>query len=84
METGRCYRSMSSFLNFSWLRWAFVAVCGLSLVAAGRSYSLDAEHGLLIAVASLVGAHRLSFSVEYGIILDLGSNPCHLHWQADS
>ena len=41
-------------------------MCGLSLVA---------DHGLLIAVASLVGAHRLSFSVESGIFLDLGSNP---------
>ena len=33
-----------------WLRWVFVAVRGLSLVAV---------HGLLIVVASLVEEHRL-------------------------
>ena len=41
-----------------WLRWVFVAACGLSLVAASGGYSL-AVHGLLIAVASLVAEHRL-------------------------
>ena len=29
-------------------------LCGLSLVAASRAYSVVAVHGLLIAVASLV------------------------------
>ena len=29
-------------------------------------------------------AHGLSCSVEGGILLDQGSNPCPLHWQADS
>ena len=29
-------------------------------------------------------AHRLSCSVACGIFLDQGSNPCSLHWQADS
>ena len=38
------------FGSFLWLRWVFVAVCGLSLVAARR---------LLIAVASLVVEHGL-------------------------
>ena len=28
--------------------------------------------------------HRLSCSVACGIFLDQGSNPCPLHWQADS
>ena len=37
------------FIYF-WLRWVFVAVCGLSLVVA---------HGLFIAVASLIAEHRL-------------------------
>ena len=32
----------------------FVAACGLPLVAGRRGYSLAAECGLLIAVASLV------------------------------
>ena len=29
-------------------------------------------------------AHRLSCSASCGIFLDQGSNPCPLHWQADS
>ena len=28
--------------------------------------------------------HRLSCSIACGIVLDQGSNPCPLHWQADS
>ena len=44
------------FFNF-WLHWVFVAVHGLSLVAASRGYSV--VHGLLIAVASLVAEHGL-------------------------
>ena len=40
--------------------------------------------GLLIAVASLVVEHRLSCSAACGIFPDQGSNPCPLHWQADS
>ena len=34
--------------------------------------------------ASVVVAHRLSCSTARGILLDQGSNPCPLHWQADS
>ena len=36
------------------------------------------------AQASVVVAHGLSCSVACGIFLDQGSNPCPLHWQADS
>ena len=36
-------------LFFPFLRWVFVAVCGLSLVAASRGYSLVAVCRLLIA-----------------------------------
>ena len=55
-----------------------------------------AVRGPLTIVASLVGstgsrragsvvvAHGPSCSVAYGIFPDLGSNPCPLHWQADS
>ena len=43
---------------FFWLRWVFVAVRGLSLVAASGGYSV-AVRGLLIAVASLVAEHGL-------------------------
>ena len=42
---------------YFWLRWAFVAARGLSLVAASRSFA--AVCGLLIAVASLVAEHGL-------------------------
>ena len=37
----------------------FIAVCRLSLVLAGRGFSLVAVCGLLIAVASLNAEHRL-------------------------
>ena len=36
------------------------------------------------ARASVVVAHGLSCSAVCGIFLDQGSNPCPLHWQADS
>ena len=36
------------------------------------------------AWASVVVAHRLSCSTACGIFPDQGSNPCLLHWQADS
>ena len=34
--------------------------------------------------ASVVAAHRFSYSEARGIFLDQGSNWCPLHWQADS
>ena len=34
--------------------------------------------------ASVVVVHGLSCSAACGIFLDQGSNPCPLHWQADS
>ena len=34
--------------------------------------------------ASVVVAHGLSYSAACGILPDQGSNPCPLHWQADS
>ena len=36
------------------------------------------------AQASVVVAHGLSCSTACGIFPDQGSNPCPLHWQADS
>ena len=36
------------------------------------------------AQASVVVAHGLSCSAACGMFLDQGSNPCPLHWQADS
>ena len=47
--------ALSFFFNlfnlfYFWLRWVFVAACGLFLVAV---------HRLLIVVASLIAEHRL-------------------------
>ena len=43
----------SDLLFIFWLRWVFVAVRGLSVVAASGGYFFVAVCGLLIAVASL-------------------------------
>ena len=83
------------YLFYFWLCWVFVAVCGLSPVAESRGYALVAVCRLLTTVASLVSEHRLqsvgsvavhglSYPSARGILLDQGSNPCPLHWQADS
>ena len=65
-----------------------VASGGHCLVAARRLLiavaSLVAEHGLEGAWASVVVAHRFGCPEACGISLDQGSNPCVLHWQADS
>ena len=59
---------------------SLVLVHGLLIVVA----SLVVEHGLQGALASVVVAHRLSCPMTSGIFPDQGSNPCPLHWQADS
>ena len=67
----------------------FVAVRGLlnvvaSLVAEyGAWASVVVAHGLQ-STGSVVVAPRLSCSAACGILPDQGSNPCPLHWQADS
>ena len=83
------------FIYF-WLCWIFVSVRGLSLVAAsgGRSSSrctgLSLSQPLLLRstgsrrAGSVVMAHGPSCSAACGIFPDQGSNPCPLHWQADS
>ena len=43
------------------------------------SWSTGSRH-----TGSVVVAHGLTCSVTCGIFLDQGSNPCPLHWQADS
>ena len=43
---------------YLWLRWVFVAACGLSLVAGSGSYS-SLWCVFLTEVASLVGKHGL-------------------------
>ena len=98
---------LSFFLNlfifyfYFWLHWVFVAVHGLSLVAASGGYSLLWCMGFSLRWLLLLRStgsrcmsfsrcgtqaleHRLSSSAACGIFLGQGSNPCSLHWQADS
>ena len=81
---------------YLWLCWVFVSVRGLSPVAASRDHSpsrcagLSPSRPLLLRstgsrrAGSVVVAHGLSCSAACGIFPDQGSNPCALHWQADS
>ena len=57
----------------------FIAVRGPLTIAA----SLVAEHRLQTRRLSNF-THGLSCSAACGILPDQGSNPCPLHWQADS
>ena len=74
------------------MHWVFVAALGLSLVVASGDCSPEVGE-LLIVVDSLVAlghagsevvTHGLRCSAVCGILPDQGSNPCLLHWQADS
>ena len=81
---------------YVWLRWVFVSVRGLSLVAASGGHSssrcagLSPLRPLLLRstgsrrAGSVVVAHRPSCFAACGIFPEQGSNPCPLHWQADS
>ena len=83
------------FIYF-WLCWVFVSVRGLSPVAASRGHSssqcagLSPSRPLLLRSTgsrradSVVVVHGPSCSAACGIFPDQGSNPCPLHWQADS
>ena len=83
------------FIYF-WLCWVFVSVRGLSLVAASGVHSSSRCAGLSLSrplflrstgsrrAGSVVVAHGPSCSAACGIFPDQGSNPCPLHWQADS
>ena len=76
--------------------WVFVSVQGLSLVAASGGHSSSWCAGLSLSrplllrstgsrhAGSVIVAHGPSCSAAYGIFPDRGSNPCPLHWQADS
>ena len=81
------YFLIYSFI-YLWLCWVFVSVRGLSLVAASGGLSLSRP--LLLRstgsrrAGSVIVAHGPSCSVACGIFPDQGSNPCPLHWQADS
>ena len=83
------------FIYF-WLCWVFVSVRGLSPVAASKGHSSSRCVGLSLSwplllqstgsrrAGSVVVAHGPSCSAACGIFPDQGSNPCPLHWQADS
>ena len=81
---------------YLWLCWVFVSVRGLSLVAASGGHSSSRCTGFSLSrplllrstgsrrAGSVVVAHGPSCSTACGIFSDQGSNPCPLHWQADS
>ena len=83
------------FIYF-WLCWVFVSVRGLSPVAASGGHSSLRCAGLSLSwplllrstgsrrAGSVIVAHGASCSAACGIFPDQGSNPCPLHWQADS
>ena len=84
------------FFYLFWLCWVFVSVRGLSLVAASGGHSSSRCAGLSLSrplllqstgsrrAGSVVVANGPSCSAARGIFPDQGSNPCPLHWQADS
>ena len=84
------------FLFYLWLCWVFVSVWGLSLVVASGGHSSLRCAGLSLSWAlllwstgsrragSVIVPHGPSCSAACGIFPDQGSNPCPLHWQADS
>ena len=81
---------------YLWLCRVFVTVQGLSPAAASGGHSssrcadLSLSWRLLLRstgsrrAGSLIVAHGPSGSAACGIFPDQGSNPCPLHWQADS
>ena len=81
---------------YLWLCWVFVSVRGLSPVVASGGHSslqctgLSLSRPLLLrstgsrCAGSVIVAHGPSCSAACGILPDQGSNPCPLHWQADS
>ena len=92
---GFIYLFIYLFIYF-WLCWVFVSVRGLSLVVASGGHSswrcagLSLSRPLLLrstgsrSTGSVIVAHGPSCSAACGIFPDQGSNPCPLHWQADS
>ena len=75
-------------ITYFWLHWVFVAVHGLSPVAAcgllTAVASLGAEHRFYGTWTSVVVVHRISYPMARGILPDQGSNLCALPEQAGS
>ena len=87
----------ASFFLYSFLAVLGLHFCaGLPLVAASGGHSSSRCAGLSLSrplmlgstgsrrAGSVVVAHGPSCSAACGILPDQGSNPCPLHWQADS
>ena len=78
------------------LCWVLVSVRGLSLVVVSGGHSSSRCAGLSLSwplllrstgsrhAGSVIVAHGPICSAACGILPDQGSNPCPLHWQADS
>ena len=89
------FKFICLFIYF-WLCWVFASVRGLSLVAASAGHSSLRCTGLSLSwplllqstgsrcAGSVFVAHGPSCSAACGILPDQSSNPCPLHWQADS
>ena len=71
-----CARAFSSCGNWGPL---FIVVRGPLTIPASLVGSTGSRRA-----GSVVVAHGLSCSAACGIFPDQGSNPCSLHWQADS
>ena len=90
------YIEYSYLFIYFWLCWVFICVRGFSVAAASRGHSSSRCAGLSLSrplllrstgsrrAGSVVVAHGPSCSAARGIFPDQSSNPCHLHWQADS
>ena len=90
------YLFLNLFIIYLFMSVLVVSARGLPLVAAsgGRSSSrcvgLSLSWPLLLRstgsrrAGSVIVAHGPSCSAACGIFPDQGSNPCPLHWQADS
>ena len=95
-ETSFFFFLIIYFYIYFWLCYVFVSVQGLSLVVASGGHSSSRCAGLSLSrplllrstgsrrAGSVVVAHGPSCSAACGILPDQGSNPCPLHWQADS
>ena len=100
LEITTCILFLYFFLKFILFIFGCVgssfSVRGLSLVGASGGHSSSRCTGLSLSrplflrstgsrrAGSVVVAHGRSCSAACGIFPDQGSNPCPLHWQADS
>ena len=96
LKNMRWYFNFIYLFIYLWLCWVFVSVRGLPLIAASGGHSSSRCAGLSLSrplllrstgsrrAGSVIVAHGPSHSTACGILPDQGSNPCSLHWQADS